>query len=128
VKITAAEAREYFAHESQRRGNMIDPADLPETGVEYWARDGVCGMFHRSFWPDVWMVHHAVKPEAWGRADAPAKAILRAFWTEKKPRRIIGWTLEGNRAAVAFARRVGFAVDGKMELPSGPVLMQGWSG
>lgn len=125
MRIPVEEARAFFAHPSQQRASHIAPEDLPADGVEYWAKDGVCGLFHPSFWPDVWMAHYGVKPEALGRTVAPAKAILSAFWEEKKPARIIGWTKENNRAALAFARRLGFTVDGRMDLPE-PVIMQGW--
>jgi RimJ/RimL family protein N-acetyltransferase len=125
MRITVDDARAYFAHPSQQRASMIDADDLPAEGVEYWAKDGVCGLFHPANWQGVWMAHYGVKPEAWGHAIAPAKAILTAFWNEKQPARVIGWTKESNRAALAFARRLGFTVDGRMDLPE-PVIMQGW--
>lgn len=124
--ITAAEARAFFAAPSQMRHGEIDPADLHDDGLEYWAEDGVCGVFHAALWPGVWMAHYGVMPESWGRTIAPARRILAAFWEAKQPQRIIGWTKESNRAALSFARRLGFEIDGRLDLPSGPVIMQGW--
>jgi hypothetical protein len=73
------------------------------------------------------MAHFAVVPEGRGKAVAPAVEVLRAFWTQNTPARIIGWTKESNRLACAFAKRVGFTIDGRMDLPTGAVLMQGWA-
>lgn len=126
MRITAAEARPYFDHRSQRVGAMIDPADLHDNGLEYWALDGICGVFHQAHWPDVWMVHYGAKPEAWGRLVEPSRTVLRAFWDEKQPDLLIGWTKESNRQALAFARRVGFRENGRMNLPEGAVVMQEW--
>lgn len=105
---------------------MIDPADLHDNGLEYYVLGDMCGIAHQSHWPGVWMVHYGVKPGAWGSAVETGRALLERFWDERKPDLIIGWTKESNRAAVSFARRLGFVVDGKMILPSGTVLMQSW--
>lgn len=83
-------------------------------------------LFHRAHWPDVYMAHYGVKPEAWGSLEVPALRILSAFWDEFKPEAIVGWTDECNRAALAFARRLGFREYGKHKLPSGTVIMQEW--
>ena len=106
---------------------MITPETLPDNPLfQYWADSGVCGVFHPGNWPGVWMAHYGVKPEAWGKTKAPALRILRAFWGAEKPELIIGWTKESNRAALAFARRLGFQVHGEMDLPSGKVIEQSW--
>jgi GNAT superfamily N-acetyltransferase len=115
-------ARSYWAHPK----SGVDPIDLPDY-VEYWANGPVCVAFHPAPWGRVWMAHHAVMPEGRGRAVAPALEVLQAFWNERKPERIIGWTKESNRLACAFARRLGFTIDGRMDLPTGAVLMQGWA-
>ncbi len=83
-------------------------------------------MFHVAPWPGVWMAHYAAKPEGWGFLVPHARRILDAFWREKEPARIVGWTEAKNRAAVAFARRIGFTEDGRMALPDGVVIMSGW--
>ena len=126
AQLSAAAARPFFDHPTQRRGAAVDPADLHDNGIFYRALGGVCGAFHLAPWPGVWMAHYGVQPSSWGRAVEPARLILRAFWAEQQPDRIIGWTKESNRAALAFARRVGFTVDGRLDLPSGTVIMQGW--
>lgn len=125
MKISVDEAREYWSHHTQQEKSFIHPDDLPDDeAFQYWAQGGVCGAFHLAPWPNVWMAHYAVKPEVWGKAAGPAKAILGAFWAEEQPELIIGWTDETNRAALAFARRIGFKENGRMNLPSGAVVMQ----
>jgi hypothetical protein len=126
LKIDVETAREYFAHPTQQKGSMVTPERLPEAGVIYAAKGGVCVCFHDAHWPGVAMVHHAVKPEVWGKADAPALEILHWFCGLYKPETIIGWTKESNRAALAFARRLGFEEYGRLELPSGAVIKQRW--
>ena len=125
--LLAADARPFFDHPTQRRGASVDPAELHDNGILYRACGPVCGAFHAAPWPGVWMAHYGVKPEAWGQARDPARAILRAFWDEMQPARIVGWTKESNRAAIAFARRIGFTVDGRLDLQGGAVIMQGWT-
>jgi RimJ/RimL family protein N-acetyltransferase len=126
-RTNADEARPYFDHPSQRKGGMVDPANLHDDGIEYLIHmGGVCGAFHAAQWPGVWMAHYGMQPRAWGFAVGPALDILRTFWMAKQPERIIGWTKESNRAALAFAKRLGFEIDGRMDLPSGPVILQGW--
>jgi hypothetical protein len=126
VKIDVEAAREYLAHPSQQTMGAR-PDNLPEAGVEYYAQGPICAMFHPSFWPGVWMAHYAVKPEGWGGLIAPARALLREFWRAESPKRIIGWTPESNRAALAFSRRLGFVVDGRMPLRGATIIMQGWA-
>ena len=126
MRITVDEAREYFRHPTQQKASLITPDALPETGVLYYALDGVCVCFHDAHWPGVVMVHHAVKPSAWGHTVEPAKAILRQFWKEHEPEAIIGWTDQKNRMALNFARRVGFVEYGRLVLPSGTVIQQEW--
>ena len=126
MKITVDEARAYLAHPSQQIYDAR-PEVLPEDGVEYYAAGPVCGMFHRFGWNGVWMAHYAVKPEGWGRLVAPANEILNEFWDAERPERIIGWTPGENRAALAFSKRLGFVIDGQLDLPSGKIIMQGWA-
>lgn len=125
-RVSVEDARSFFEHKSQQIFG-ITPQNLPETGCEYWVSGGLCVALHGQAWPGVYMAHYGAKPEFWGRLVEPAKDILAAFWAEKEPQRIIGWTAEGNRPALAFARRIGFEIDGKLKLPSGNVIMQGYS-
>lgn len=126
MKITRDEAKAFFAHPTQLRASMLEsPDDLPE-GVEYWADGPICGAFHLSFWPGVWMVHYGVKPEGWGKLVEPSRRVLRAFWAHHRPQRIIGWTDARNRAALALTRRVGFREDGRMQLDGHELVMTGW--
>lgn len=126
-QVTASRAREFFAHPSQQCFGL-NPDDLPDEGAEYWACGPICGMFHQMPWTGVWMVHYGADPAHWGRLVEPSREALRAFWRHHQPQRIVGWTEERNRLAVAFARRVGFVVDGYLDLPTGRVVMQGWVG
>lgn len=125
-KISAADARPYFDHPTQRRAGMIDPADLHDNGIEYWANGPMCLAFHAAHWPGVLMVHAGCKPSAWGEADKLCRAILLHVWRKKQPEKIIAWTKESNRAVASLARRVGFVLDGLLEIPSGTVQMQSW--
>lgn len=125
-RIMADEAMEFFADQSQQRGGMISPDQLHDNGIEYWADGPICGVFHQAHWPGVWMGHYGVKPEGFGGLVEPAKRVLRGFWKVKRPELIIGWTKESNRAALAFARRIGFVEHGRMVLPDGAVIMQEW--
>jgi RimJ/RimL family protein N-acetyltransferase len=122
VKITAGEAQEYFLHPSQQTD--IDPDNLPGDPVQYWAHDGVCGMFHPTFWPGVWMAHYAIKPEVWGKTVAPTVVLLNAFWRAEQPELIIGWTDNKNRQAMSFAKRLGFKEIGTMR---NGVVTQEWT-
>lgn len=126
MRITVDEAREYFAHPSQQVFG-IKPEYLPGDPFEYWADGPLCGVVHPSFWPRVWVVHFAAKPEGWGHVTEPAKRLLREFWEEKQPDRLIGWTPANLRGALALTRRVGFIEDGRLPLPGGDVVMSGWS-
>ena len=126
MRITVDAARGYFRHPSQRVLETT-PDNLPDVGFEYWASGPLCIVFHPSLYPDVWMGHTAAKPEGWGLLVPHAKKLINEFWDEKMPHRIIGWTPEKNRAALAFVRRAGFVVDGRLPLPGGAVIMSGWS-
>ena len=125
-RISVGEARAYFAHPSQQLYG-ITPDTLPGEPVQYWADGPLCGIFHPSFWPGVWMCHHAAKPEGWGHLNGPARRILDAFARDARPLRIIGWTDAANRHAIAFTRRMGFAEDGRMPVGSTEIVMTGWS-
>lgn len=120
MKITAAEARAYFAHPSQRKAAMLD-GPLPEW-MEYRAEGNVCLAFHPALWPDVWMTHIGVKPRGWGQLTDTTARLLDAFWLEQQPHRIVAWIKDSNRAAIALARRCGFETDGAFP----GVLMMGW--
>ncbi|MDT1061195.1 hypothetical protein RM190_04940 [Paracoccus sp. CPCC 101403] len=114
-RLSVAEARPFFEHPTQLRGAMLACADdLPE-GVEYRACGPVCGAFHRAPWPGAWFAHYGVKPEAWGRLIEPARAVLTDFAHEADATLFIGWTPASNRAAIAFAKRLGFAVTGTLD-------------
>lgn len=126
MKISVDEARAYFDHETQRRASMITPEKLPEHGVVYYATGGVCGCFHDAHWPGVVMAHYGVLPKAWGHTVPAGRAILRQFSADYDPQAIIGWTDESNRAALAYARRLGFEEYGRLELESGTVIKQRW--
>lgn len=123
MRITPDEASAYFAHPSQHGNLPFD--DLPGEPFEYWATGGVCGVFHPTFWPGVWMAHYGVKPEVWGRTQEPAKAILAAFHAAREPLLVIGWTDAKNRAALAFCKRLGFQEMGTMPVGDG-VVMTRW--
>ena len=124
-RIGANEARGFFAHRSQQIGFL--PGELPDDpAFEYWACGPICGVFVFGLWPSVWNAHYGVKPEGWGRLKEPATAVLSAFWDAKGAELITGWTPERNRAALAFAKRVGFFEYGRMPLPGGDVILQGW--
>lgn len=125
LRISVDEARAYFAHASQQKANCA-PDSLPDEGFQYWADGGVCAVFHQAHWPGVWMAHYGVKPEAWGRTTSPAKAILTAFWQAQQPSLIIGWTNHDNRAALSFAKRIGFIETGRMVLDNETVIQQSW--
>lgn len=122
MKITAAEARAYFAHPSQHVLGAT-PETIPDEGLEYWADGPVCLIFHETAHPDVWMVHLAVKPEGWGHLVDPTRRLLAEFWQAKQPRRIVTWIEEHRRAAVALATKAGGVIDGQFP---GTVMM-GWS-
>lgn len=127
ARVTVEEAKPFFADKSQHFAG-ITPDRLPAgPEFQYWVSGPVCGIFHLAPWPDVWMGHYGVKPEGWGRTVGHGREILSAFWATEKPERIVGWTPESNRAALAFARRLGFEIDGEMDLPSGKIIMQGWT-
>ena len=120
--IPLPQARRYWDHPT----SGINPDDLPDY-VEYWANGPICVAFHPAPWTGVFMAHHSVLPQGRGAAVEPAQEVLRAFWAKNNPARIIGWTKESNRLACAFARRIGFTIDGRMDLPTGAVLLQGWA-
>ncbi|WP_386681820.1 hypothetical protein [Loktanella sp. R86503] len=124
-RITVDQARPFWADPSQHVMGSA-PDTLPDEGFEYWADGPVCVVFHLALWPGVWMAHYGMKREGLGHYVEPAKRILHAFWAEKSPARIIGWTDASNRAAVAFAGRCGFTKDGEIPTDNGSVLMTGW--
>lgn len=124
MKITRTEALPFFAHPSQCKG--FEAQDIPADDVaEYWARGPLCCVFVFGLWPRVWNVHIAAKPEGWGKLVSHGKAVLRAFCAAHDVDLITGWTPETNRAALAFARRVGFVEHGKMPTKEA-VILQHW--
>lgn len=124
--IGQPEARAFWSHPSQLEPGIT--ADmLPDHGVEYWACGPICGAFRLGPWPGVFMADYGVKPEGWGRVTEPGRAILAAFWAARAPQLIVGWTDSTNRAALAFAKRLGFVVTGEMTLANGKrITAQEW--
>lgn len=122
--VKAHEARGFWAHPSQHVG--ATEADLPETGVLYMASGPICAGFRLAGYPGVYFADYGVKPEGWGRLTDPAKEILAEFWRMASPELIIGWTEASNRAALAFAKRIGFRETGQMSLTSGALVAQEW--
>ena len=96
--------------------------------MDYRAEGGACMAFHESFWPGVAMVHLGANPRWWGALDGCVASLLREYWDDAKPKRIVAWVPARNRAVLAMARRVGFTVDGQMPLPDGEITMIGWTG
>lgn len=124
MRITAREAREWFAHPSQQL-HGLDPEALTDDFL-YYANGPICGVFHPMPWPGLWMGHYGVKPEGWGQLIRPAREILEQFAFDAGAYRVLGWTLASNRAACAFARRLGFVEDGRMPSPDGELILTGW--
>lgn len=122
MRLTPSEAEAFFEHPSQR---IMGLEGLPGDPFEYYARGNVCGAFHATFWPGVWMAHVGMKPEGWGRSDDDARAILSDFAAAKDAERLIAWISGKNRAAIAFARRLGFEKDGEMQTRNDKVQVMG---
>lgn len=118
------QARPYFWATDRIGG--IGPEAMTDDGYVYLAQDGVCLAFHDMPWPGLVMVHVGALRGAWGRAVAPAMAMMGAFWHVYQPARVVAWIRTANRAAVAYALRCGFVADGQMALPE-PVTMMGWT-
>ena len=90
-------------------------------------RNGLCvGMFHEIY-NGIWMAHQACHPDVWGKSVEPMMKILDTFDQMHVPQRVVGWTPENNRMALSFAKKIGFKVDGLMPLPSGNLVIMGWS-
>lgn len=123
-RVSVEEAREFFAHPSQLKGAMLQSADELPDGVEYWADGSICGAFHQAPWPGVWFGHYGVKPEGWGNLTNPARRILRQFCERVGASCVIGWTDKDNRAAIAFAKRIGFRETGTID--AGRVIVTEW--
>jgi len=124
LQINVDEARPYWAHPSQHVMGS-HPDNLPDH-LEYWANGPVCLAFHRMPWPAVWMVHCGVKRDGLGQYVDPARRILRAFADHTEAELITSWTAQSNRAVLAFAKRVGFTVDGELSTKSNPLVMSSW--
>ena len=122
MRITIDEARQYFAHPSQR--NNADPETLPVWAV-YHALGGVCLLAHPMPLDGLWMVHLGVLPSAWGRVTEPARELLKEISAENRVERMLAWVPEDNRHVAALCRRVGFELDGRLPLAR-PLLMYGW--
>lgn len=125
VKITAAEARAFFAHPSQLKAAKIEGVEQITDAFTFYACGHVCGAFHLAHWPGVLMGHIGVKPDAWGATVYPMREILGAAWASESPERIVGWVSDDNRAMQALCRRVGMEIDGRLPLPQ-PVTLFGW--
>ena len=124
-RISVEEAREFFAHPSQLRGAMLGSVDdLPDEGFEYWSDGPICGAFHPAPWSGVWFAHYGAHPEGWGSLKIPAQRVLRAFCAASGAACLIGWTNTRNRAAIAFARRLGFEITGTID--AGRVTATEW--
>lgn len=100
--------------------------NLPSVGVLYIATGGVLGMVHAGQYPGVYIVHHAVKREAFGHAVEPARRLLKWAWDEIMPALFMGYTPERNRLAVRFAERIGMRRIGRLDLGDETVLLTGW--
>lgn len=83
-------------------------------------------MFHETNWPGVAMVHLGVKPEAWGKGEGLARETLMEFCAAIRPRLIVAWIPSWNRAALRFARAVGFEQSGQMVLADETVIQLSW--
>lgn len=125
--ITSAQASEYFADKSQQIGG-VDPDNLPDAPFEYWADGPLLGIFYPGPLAGVWMVHLAAKPSGYGKLVTHAHNILRDFGAEKGYPSIMGWTPKRLRAAVAFAKRVGFEMIGEFTANGEPFVITVWSG
>ena len=75
MRITATEARAWFAHPSQHVEGL-DPDQLPDWAA-YYAAGPICVVLHGAPWPGLWFAHYGVKPEGWGRLVEPAREALR---------------------------------------------------
>ena len=125
-KISADEARQFWAHKTQLEPGAT-PDMLRDEGVDYWACEAICGAFRQGPYPGVLMADYGAKPEGWGRLTEPARAILHAVWAHYQPQLIVGWTEEHKRAALAFSKRIGFERTGEMTLASGArIITQQW--
>ena len=125
MRINADQARQYFWHPSQRVGTATVDM-MTDDGFAYYAESGVCLAFNDVPWPGVIMCHVGAMPGAWGRAVEPAKRMLAQAWSEYGPERIVFWIPEQNRAAIAFAKRCGGEMDGRMNMGN-PITMMGWT-
>lgn len=94
--------------------------------MEYWREGPVCLAFNLAPFLDVWQCHLGVQRSHWGKLDAPTKSILVDFWSHHQPARIMGWVSSHNRAALAFAKRVGFVEDGEAPLLGESIIYLGW--
>ena len=126
MKIGVGEARKYFEHPSQHVEGTR-PDILPAEGVHYYANGPICGLFHLMHDPGIYMAHYGVMPEGWGRLTFPARTVLAYAFDDLGAERFVGWTDEKNRAALAFAKRIGFKRDGVLPLRDKTIIMQGWT-
>lgn len=126
MRICVEEAREFFAHPSQRI-HGITPESLPDDGFQYWSRGYLCLAVHPAMFPGVWGAHIAAKPQGWGKMDDDGKALLNEIWDALRPLRLVGWVETWRRSVIAFALRCGWIEDGRFRAGSEEIVMIGWS-
>ena len=111
MRIGLETARAYWSHPSQHAYGMTE-ANLTRD-FEYRATSYVCLAFHPVMIPGVYGVHIGVKPQAWGHTVDPVRHLLKGFWADYQPWRVVAWIGNQHRQAASLARRTGFIEDGQ---------------